>query len=267
MFTDTTDLAQTFEPIVRELAPAVARGEPVLLVGSPGVGKTMITRRMVGAVALDEHAARWIAAEYEGTFGERPRDVAVPFRAPHHTISDAAMRGSSWSWKHHPACMSMTYPWCACGKEPNPRTRSKPLPCPAYVKTDPGSRGGVWTPGKPGEVELARFGVLYLDELVEFRRSTIEATRDRLRTMAAGRPRVIASVNPCPCGWHGTEVRTCACTEPMRERWGARVDQFATILGITKRIAIPSVSVRDLQAQRAAPRCPSIKTILAEMSA
>lgn len=267
---DTTDIAQAFEPIVRELAPAVARGAAVALVGPPGVGKTMLARRMVGALTLDDHAARWIAAEYEGVFGERPRDVAVPFRAPHHTISEAAMRGSPWGWKHHPACMTMTHPRCACGldEKSSPRYRTPAgYPIPAYVKTDPGSRGGVWTPGKPGEAELARFGILFLDEIGEFPRRVVEATARRLAEMTVGRPRLIVAANPCACGWSGATVRQCVCLPESRKRWDERLASYFATLGIETRIEVPSMSVRDLQAMGRGARCPSIKTILADASA
>lgn len=270
---DTTDISQIFEPIVRELAPAVARGEAVALVGPPGVGKTMLARRMVGAVTLDDHAARWIAAEYEGVFGERPRDAAVPFRAPHHTISEAAMRGplNGWGWKHHVACMSLTHPRCACGLEERdaPRYRHPAgYPIPSYVKTDPGSRGGVWTPARPGEAELARFGILFLDEIGEFPRRVVEATAERLRRMTAGRPRLIVAANPCPCGWAGATARQCVCLPESRKRWDERLASYFTTLGVTTRIEVPSIGVRDLQAAaKDGARCPSIKTILAEAAA
>lgn len=264
---DTTDISQVFEPIVRELAPAVARGEPVALIGPPGVGKTMIARRMVGAITLDDHAARWLAAEYEGVFGERPRDPAVPFRAPHHTISEAAMRGSPWGWKHHPVCMTLTYPRCACGLDERDAARYRTpagYPVPSYAKVDAGGRGGVWTPGKPGEAELARFGILFLDQIGEFPRRVVEATAERLRTMTAGRPRLIVAADPCACGWSGATARQCVCNDASRKRWDERLASFYTTLGIKTRIEVPSLGVRDLQAMGRGARCPSIKTILAE---
>lgn len=265
---DTTDISKVFEPMVRQIAPAVARGDAVALVGPPGVGKTMLARRMVGAVTLDAHAERWIAAEYEGLFGER-HTPTVPFRAPHYTISEAAMRGSAWKWQHHVTCMSLTYPRCACGLAEHLDTRHRApigFPVPSYVKTDPGGKGGVWGPGKPGEAELARFGILFLDEIGEFPRRVVEATAERLRRMTAGRPRLIVATNPCACGWFGAAVRQCVCTPDMRKRWDDRIASFCEILGIKTRVEVPSIHLRELREVQNGARCASIKTILAELN-
>jgi len=253
------DMPATLEPAARALVRAVLANQPALLVGPSGVGKTMLARRMARVLTLDDHARRWVSAEHEGLFRERPRDrdLAPPFRAPHHTVSAAAMTGTSWGWRHHTTCSTLTYPGCACGL----RARPSSLPIPAYVKTDPGSRGGVWDPGRAGEVELARFGVLFLDELPEFTRQTIEATAARRRQMTAGRPRVIAAASPCACGWAGSTVRACTCSPTSLARWAARVDEFCAMLKIAVRITIPTVSVASARG----PRCAPLAEILAEI--
>jgi magnesium chelatase family protein len=170
----------------RALEIAAAGGHNVVLVGPPGCGKTMLARRvpsilpaMTTAEALDVTKIYSVA----GLLGARPRVTATrPFRSPHHTASRIALVGG--------------------GAQP-----------------------------RPGEISLAQHGVLYLDELGEFPRSTLEVLRQPLEegsvtiARAAGtltfpaRFTLVASMNPCPCGFRGVRGSDCRCDETTVQKY------------------------------------------------
>ena len=174
----------------RALEIAAAGGHNVVLVGPPGCGKTMLARRvpsilpaMSVAEALDVTKVYSIA----GLLGARPRVVSTrPFRSPHHTASRIALVGG--------------------GAQP-----------------------------RPGEISLAQHGVLYLDELGEFPRSTLEVLRQPLEegtvtiARAAGthtfpaRFTLVASMNPCPCGFRGDRGADCRCDDAAVQRYLAKL--------------------------------------------
>ncbi|HEX7096890.1 MAG TPA: ATP-binding protein, partial [Acidimicrobiales bacterium] len=111
---------------------------------------------------------------------------------------------------------------------------------------------------RAGEVTLARFGVLMLDELPEFRVSTIEGARMRLDHMGATAPFVVATMNPCPCGWRGYTERQCTCSDASIRHYTERAWKVALALGLDAasddRIEMPAVSLDTLR--RAQPaRC------------
>jgi magnesium chelatase family protein len=110
----------------------------------------------------------------------------------------------------------------------------RPFRAPHHSVSEPGLVGGGDVP-RPGEVSLAHHGVLFLDELAEFRRSALEALRQpledgfvhiaraRARARFPARPLLIAAVNPCACGYFGHPRLPCRCTEAARERYRARL--------------------------------------------
>jgi magnesium chelatase family protein len=174
----------------RALEIAAAGGHNLLLVGPPGCGKTMLARRLPSILpAMTLHEALEVTKIYSvaGLLVGRAGIVrARPFRFPHHTISQTALVG-----------------------------------------------GG--TLAKPGEISLAHHGVLFLDELPEFTRSAIEVMRQPLEegtvtiARAAGtftypaRFQLVASMNPCPCGYRGARSAECRCDDAMVAKYVSKL--------------------------------------------
>ncbi len=110
----------------------------------------------------------------------------------------------------------------------------RPFRAPHHTTSLAGLLGGGPIP-RPGEVSLAHLGVLFLDELAEFPRPTLEALRQPVEDgeivigRAAGRARfpsevvLVAAMNPCPCGWYGAQGKRCQCPKPLADRYRARV--------------------------------------------
>lgn len=178
------------ENVKRALEIAAAGNHNVLLIGSPGTGKTMLAQRMPSILPDLSFDEALEVTKIHSIAGLLPKDQPLilnrPFRSPHHTISSA------------------------------------------------GLSGGGSTP-KPGELSLAHNGILFLDELPEFRRDSLEVLRQPLEDGNVTISRVnatltypcnimlIASMNPCQCGYFGDSRRQCTCTPTQVNRYRSRI--------------------------------------------
>ena len=178
------------ENVKRALEIAAAGNHNVLLIGSPGTGKTMLAQRMPSILPDLSFDEALEVTKILSIAGLLPKDQPLilnrPFRSPHHTISSA------------------------------------------------GLSGGGSTP-KPGELSLAHNGILFLDELPEFRRDSLEVLRQPLEDGNVTISRVnatltypcnimlIASMNPCKCGYFGDSRRQCTCTPTQVNRYRSRI--------------------------------------------
>jgi magnesium chelatase family protein len=199
------------EAAKRALEVAAAGGHGLLLVGPPGSGKTLLAQRLPGILPPLDFAAALEATRIHSAAGTLPSDSLLtqpPFRAPHHSVSDAGMAG-----------------------------------------------GG--RPVRPGEISLAHRGVLFLDELPEFRRPVLEALRQPLeegeiRVVRAhasvrlpARFQLVAAMNPCPCGWRGVSARECRCLDAEVTRYRGKLSG-PLLDRIDLRVAVAPVPWRDM---------------------
>ena len=191
---------------------SAAGGHNLFMIGSPGAGKTMLARALPGILPkLHEEESLEVTKIYSASGNIPPEGSLItvcPFRSPHHTISQ------------------------------------------------PGLIGGGTKP-QPGEISLAHRGVLFLDEFTEFPRSVMEALRQPMEdghlTISRSQARVkypsrfilVASANPCPCGYLYHPKKACICTQREIKRYRKRIS--GPILDrIDLHVEVPVVDVRDL---------------------
>lgn len=178
------------EEVKRALEVAAAGGHNAMLIGSPGAGKTMVSRRIPSILPDLSFDEALEVTKIHSIAGILPKEQPIvtkrPYRAPHHTVSKSSLIGG--------------------GKIP-----------------------------KPGEISLAHYGVLFLDELPEFKRETLEVLRGPLedRTVTISRVSAIltypcnfmlvASMNPCPCGYYGSKEKECTCSESQIAKYMSKI--------------------------------------------